>query len=357
MLLFSTWFGTFLEEEGKVVKSALFPKEAEALAKRMAQVEEGEILEEEREMARGLDSFSVTERRLEDLGGTFTSEPPPFLKAEDFGFTTSLLREAMISLGRRQMRRAVQPADHIIQGVRALDDLSHSQNLLMERLRDWYSLHFPELSRLVEPKEFPRLIAEHGRREEMPLEPVESAGGALEEGDEMAIRSLAEMTLDLFRRRASLEAYLEENMKLRAPNLTHLAGPVLGARLISQAGGLPELGRMPASTIQLLGAEKALFRHLREGAAPPKHGVLFQHPWVRQSPYWQRGAIARAFAGKLAIAARADAFTGRFVAEELKANLEETIHGIRKGRPRPKRKPRPRQTRQRGGRGSRRRRR
>jgi nucleolar protein 56 len=215
-------------------------------------------------------------------------------------------------------------------------------NLMMERLRDWYSLHFPELARMVDQGRFVELVAEYGKREAMPLETVESVGADLEPEDLKTIQRLGTLVRDLQQHRSSLEAYLEERMREVAPSIAHLIGPVLGARLISLAGGLEELARMPASTIQLLGAEKALFRHLRKGTKPPKHGVLFQHPWVHGAPYWQRGAIARALAGKLAIAARADAYTRRFVGEELKAHVEDLLEEIRRTRQKPPERPRKR---------------
>ncbi len=119
-------------------------------------------------------------------------------------------------------------------------------------------------------------------------------------------------------------------MKEVAPNITALVGPLLGARLLSLAGGLDELARLPASTIQVLGAEKALFRALRTGGKPPKHGVIFQYPDIHRSPRWQRGKIARALAAKLAIAAKVDAFTGRYIGDVLVQQLRKRIEEIKK---------------------------
>ena len=126
-----------------------------------------------------------------------------------------------------------------------------------------------------------------------------------------------------------------------APNIRGLVGPLLGARLISLAGGLSRLARLPASTIQVLGAEKALFRALRTGGRPPKHGVIFQYPAIHRSPRWQRGKIARALAAKLAIAARIDAFTGEYKADELKEELEKRIEEIKTLYAKPPKRPRP----------------
>jgi nucleolar protein 56 len=107
-----------------------------------------------------------------------------------------------------------------------------------------------------------------------------------------------------------------------------VAGATIGARLIAKAGGLDRLARLPASTVQVLGAEKALFRALRTGARPPKHGILFQHDAVHTAPKWQRGKIARALANKIAIAARIDFYRGTKEGG-LTATLEKRLDEIR----------------------------
>jgi len=113
-----------------------------------------------------------------------------------------------------------------------------------------------------------------------------------------------------------------------APNTRALVGSLLGARLIALAGTLNNLAKMPASTIQVLGAEKALFRSLRTGTRPPKHGIIFQHTIIHEAKSWQRGKVARVLAGKLAIAARIDAFSGKYMGDKLKADLEKRIKEI-----------------------------
>jgi nucleolar protein 56 len=193
----------------------------------------------------------------------------------------------------------------------------------------------------VDVGEFLDLVAQYGDRERMPA-PVESVGGEISEGDRTAIMEFAALSRDVVRRRHAMEAHLAVTMKELAPNLTHLAGPILAARLISLAGGLEPLARLPAGTVQTLGAERALFRHLKEGTRPPKHGVLFQHPWIHRAPRWQRGALSRIFAGKLAMAARADAYSKRFIGDMLKANVEKAMaEAKRKRSEAPPRRPAP----------------
>jgi nucleolar protein 56 len=135
--------------------------------------------------------------------------------------------------------------------------------------------------------------------------------------------------LALYDLRQSLEGYLDKTMEEVAPNMKALVGSLLGARLIAISGGLSNLARKPASTIQVLGAEKALFRSLKTGTPPPKHGLIFQHTLLHDAKRWQRGKIARAVAGKLAIAARTDAYGHRDISNQLKAGLDKRIDEIR----------------------------
>ncbi len=329
MLLVTTWFGTFLVDEGKVIEERLFPRDPEALADRLALVEGWKVLAEERELMAAHPEAFVTEPRLERAGAPMTSARAAFLRPEAFGYDRALLHDAMLRLARRQMRKAVGPDDHLHQAVGALDDLQETENVLLERLREWYGLHFPELAKTVDDREFVELIATHGAREAMPLDATESVGAPLGEPERRSVMEMASLLRDLDARRREVEAYVERSASSLAPNVTALAGPVLAARLVSLAGGVEPLARLPASTVQLLGAEKALFRHLREHTLPPKHGVLFLHPLVHRAPPWQRGAIARAFAGKIAIAARADAYTRRDISSSLRGSLETSLASIR----------------------------
>ena len=140
-------------------------------------------------------------------------------------------------------------------------------------------------------------------------------------------------------------------MEIVAPNISAILGSAVGARILAKAGSLKRLATMPASTIQVLGAEKALFRALKTGAQPPKHGLLFQHQLVHASPRWQRGKIARAVAAKAAIAARVDVYgAGRNDTLLEKLNIRVTEIGVKyKDQPeRPAFQPR-RQEERRGG--------
>jgi nucleolar protein 56 len=154
-------------------------------------------------------------------------------------------------------------------------------------------------------------------------------GGNMDASDLSVLQSFCGLMLELYKFRDSTEHYVEECLKSVAPNMTAIVGASLSARLMSIAGSLENLAKMPASTLQVLGAEKALFRSLKTGARPPKHGVIFQHTAIHQSPRWQRGKIARTLSGKLSIAARVDAFGGDFVGEKLRQSVDKKINEIK----------------------------
>jgi nucleolar protein 56 len=127
-----------------------------------------------------------------------------------------------------------------------------------------------------------------------------------------------------------MEKYLENLLKEFAPNFSAVAGPLLAARLINLAGGFDKLAKKPSSTIQLLGAEKALFRYLHGHGKSPKHGVLFTHNLIQQAPAKKRGKIARVIASKLSIAIKMDYYGKEDKSEELKKDLKQRIDKILK---------------------------
>jgi len=257
------------------------------------------------------------------------------------GVSLQMAREAVaVSAAKRDQ--------HAIQTVRSLEDLDKTLNLFAGRVREWYGLHFPEMDRLIESHDtYVRLVANLGKRSNFNEEAVvreglpkdktgslieaasRSMGADIGEEDLAWLRVFCNKTLDLFKLREQAEKYLEEIMKETAPNMSFLMGATLSAKLISLAGGLDRLAMMPASTLQVLGAEKALFRSLKTGARPPKHGIIFQYASIHQAPRWQRGKIARALSGKLSIAARIDAFKGEFRGEFLKNEVEKRVNEIR----------------------------
>ena len=247
--------------------------------------------------------------------------------AEDENEAMEKLREFAMQLSSSKVTEVSQsPDQHIIQAINTLDETDRIINSIGSRLREWYGLHFPELDNLIDSINGYSQIVLAGKRKNISKENFENAGfpeskvemlslvkeksrgGDITEKNLSIVQTLAKQILDLFELRKTIEEHIEEQMREEVPNISAILGTAVGARILAHAGSLKRLATMPASTIQILGAEKALFRSLKTGANPPKHGILFQHATVHAAPKWQRGKIARAVAGKAAIAARVDTY-------------------------------------------------
>jgi len=258
------------------------------------------------------------------------------------------IRQRSIERAEEAIREAGSRPDlHLVQAIQALDDADKFLNVTSTRAAEWYGLHFPELTQMVQDNvALCRMIISAGRRDgfttellrdrgltEKKVEAIlaardRSKGGEISDGDLARVKALSTISVDLSGERDKLNEYVEGAMKRIAPNVCEVAGATIGARLMAKAGGLDRLALMPASTIQILGAEKALFRALRTGARPPKHGILFQHDAVHTAPKWQRGKIARTIANKIAIAARVDYYRGSAEAS-IKVGLDRRLENIR----------------------------
>ncbi len=262
----------------------------------------------------------------------------------------SIKRAVTLEMSRILIRRAQSKRDQsIVQAINAIDEINKTVNNIVGRIKEWYGLYFPEINNIIRDNElYVKLVHDivyredynRDRLKDLGLKPDlidkleksanASVGAELADEDLEVIKKLAEEATRMYEARSELEKYVDNAMSEVAPNIKGLIGPTIGARLIALAGGLEKLAKMPSSTIQVLGAEKALFRALRFGSKPPKHGVIYQHVLVHTSPKWQRGKISRALAGKLSIAAKIDFFSGRDVSERLKKELEEKINLIKK---------------------------
>lgn len=361
-------------KESEIIGSVLFPKKPQKAAKILAKIEAGKFVDELSQLIdklakNGFDTFVFESPELAnavreklnvnvEVAKPFKAREMLRSNIEKFAVKTGFvkdtieletwMRDVALEITKLRVKGAVEKRDLIItQAIQTIDDLDKTINLFMSRVREWYGMHFPELDRLLDKHEtYARLVFKLGNKdnftderlekEDVPKSKAEkitksaetSMGADLSETDITQIQTLCKNVLELYQLRQTLESYLDTTMEDVTPNIKAIAGSLLGARLIALAGGLINLAKMPSSTIQVLGAEKALFRSLKTGTRPPKHGIIFQHTLLHEAKKWQRGKIARAMAGKLAIAARADAFGSRYIGEELKADLEKRIEEI-----------------------------
>jgi nucleolar protein 56 len=226
---------------------------------------------------------------------------------------------------KKKLAESVNEDDFIVQAITNVEELGKVCNALTKRLRDWFSLYLPEFEHSVADNEaFARLVVEKSRKEmlkELKLE--KTMGAELSKEDFEPMKSLAEQIGKLYDLRDKLEKYLEKVMERHCKNILAITGALIGAKLLKEAGSLKTLSEMPASKIQLLGAEEALFRHLKTGAKPPKHGHIVNHPLIAQAKGEDKGKVARALADKISIAAKVDYFKGKFVGDKLRQDLEK----------------------------------
>lgn len=360
------------DENEEIVASKIFPQKVRETSDKLYLIQKEKLTEEHEEiieelLKNGYEKFITGSNKLASHlkdkyeKAEFEVEfPNPANKklrrsirdiAEDLGIedVSKLLRDVNILMTREKLRREASERDKIvIETINTIDEFDKTINSLYGRIREWYGIHFPELERHIsEDDEYFRLISGLGNRKNFTEEKLlelniseevaeniqkdvkDSIGAEFDELDTEIIQSNVEKIRSLKGARKETAEYLDGLMEQVAPNMSTVVGSLIGARLISLAGGLDDLAKMPSSTIQVLGAEKALFKSLHKGTKPPKHGVIFQYPEIRGSPKSIRGKIARALAGKLTIAARVDAMSGKFVGDELKEEVEEKIESIK----------------------------
>lgn len=249
------------------------------------------------------------------------------------------IRERFIKKAKAGMKEAWGKGDAYLANVeKTLEAIDEVMNILGERLEDWYGLYFPELKiddkvkyasivlSINEKKNIDvgSLRAIAGKNAERIAEMGKRSSGA-DEFDLSGPKKLASEIVSLASLRSHYEKKIEEIAKEICPNATEIAGGRIVAMLIAHVGSLEKLSKLPASTIQVLGAEKALFKHLRSKGkvSPPKHGVLFLHQWISKAPKKVRGKLARTLAAKLAIAFKVDYAGGKFIGDKLKAQIDK----------------------------------
>jgi nucleolar protein 56 len=314
------------DEKGKLIDKVLFPKDPKKIV---------DAIEDDKKY-RELLTESLKKKGYKQIEESNEPGRIKFRKiAKDIGYSevqlNSLLADIGVEFTRRKIKKTVKKDKIIIQTISAIDELDKSINIFVARLREWYSLHYPELEREIDKHEkFVKLISEYGLRENIPDAKLgkitkESMGIELEEKDEELLKEYSTQLKELYKLREHLEKYTEKLMEEVAPNFSAIATPLLGARLIALEGSLSKLAKKPSSTLQLMGAEKALFRYLKGHGKSPKYGILYTHPEIQKVPMNKRGRIARILASKMAIAIKVDQYGSKDRTEKLKKEVDEKI--------------------------------
>ena len=275
---------------------------------------------------------------------------------------TGDMERAQLGLGhsysRSKVKFNVNRSDNmIIQAIALVDQLDKDINTFSMRVREWYSWHFPELVKLVnDNRTFAQLaivirdknslnderlreIASHLNDDESAAQRIIDAakvsmGQDISEADMQNVISFADRVVKLADYRIRLHKYLVDKMAVVAPNLAELIGEIVGARLISHAGSLTNLSKYPASTVQILGAEKALFRALKTKGNTPKYGLIYHSSFIGRAGQKNKGRISRFLANKVSIVSRIDNFTdtpSTKYGEVLKRQVEERLQFYESG--------------------------
>jgi len=320
-------FGVLVFKGGKVIEKILFSPMQAAEFYLNYEVKLKELLDELAK--RGIQikevkkSFWKEEIQLLDELGIFKGK-------QEF---RRFRRQFFVELCKLKMKAMPFEDKIIINLINGLDELNKVINIFLERIVELYGNFFPEAIHAAgDYEKIVRLVAIDPRREFVATQlklSLESMGSEFGEEDLRIIKVYAKRAVDLINLKNEITAHLEAKMNRIAPNLSKVATPLIGAKLVAAAGSLEALARLPASTIQLLGAEKALFRHLRKGAKPPKHGYILAHPLVKGAPLKDRGKIARTLASKIAIATKVDVYGKEDRSEIILKELQERIKRIK----------------------------
>ncbi|KAG2551874.1 nucleolar protein 56-like [Panicum virgatum] len=271
------------------------------------------------------------------------------------------LEKAQLGLGhsysRAKVKFNVNRVDNmVIQAIFLLDTLDKDINSFSMRVREWFSWHFPELVKIVNDnylyaklakfivnksdlaeKDIPALadiVGDEDKAKEIVEAAKASMGQDLSPVDLINVQQFAQRVMNLSEYRKNLYEYLVTKMNDIAPNLTSLIGEVVGARLISHAGSLSNLAKCPASTLQILGAEKALFRALKTRGNTPKYGLIFHSSFIGRASTKNKGRMARYLANKCSIASRIDCYSEASTSvfgQKLREQVEERLDFYDKG--------------------------
>jgi nucleolar protein 56 len=267
----------------------------------------------------------VTEEEIYEV---YTQKKEITGKKEDldkylYEFDKEKVKELTLKLTGKKLRESISEDQKIINIIALVKDLDKIINILTERLREFYGLYVPELAKEENILDLIKLgkekaLASYGIKE--------SVGTNFDEEDLNVLNLITKRLEDLIELRKNLLEYIDKKIKKLMPNFSYLATVKLAADFLEHSGSIEKLSKYPSSTIQVLGAEKALFLHLMKGTKPPKYGILYNHPLIKKLPYKQKGKAARALANKLSIAIKVDYNNlinkeNKFIADKLKEEL------------------------------------
>jgi len=349
--IITTLIGCFgVSESNKILSFKSFPKDVSKAAEKL-KLSNFEIIEEEKQLMqdlwkKGYKDFVFCVRKKDVKHAEPNNPSEQFIKdslrklaieknvVKNQVEFNQLLTKINLEMAKIEIKKTIERDSLIINAVDAIEEIDKFVNIFAERLREWYGLHFPEMDRVFDSHEsYAKIVAKFGSRAniedpELNHFKEKSMGIDLNENDVKTIQLLARQISELYKLREELSKYVDETLREVAPNLRELAGSMLAAKLIAKAGSLEKLAKSPSSTLQLMGAEKALFRFLHGKGKSPRFGLIFNHPSVHGAPEKLKGRIARVLASKLSIAVKMDYYSKEYKADKLKQDLQERIKEI-----------------------------
>ncbi len=369
-----------INDAGNILNFRNFDDDIQKAVTFYKSIEQGKIVDEyiqflEELHSSGFNEFIFDNKSLEVLTAKFTGYRTKFLSKslefKDFRFSLEKQLNAIgINLSEVEVLQKFKTIQEeltkfkitqigerediiIIQIIESLDIIKKSISLFSSRMREWYGLHFPELTdKLIEDNiVLAKIISKLGTRDNYSFDKLHDnfefnekrihklltlASNSMGSDIDLTIlQGYTNQILNLDNYRVELESYLDSLIEKVTPNLRSIVGSLVSAKLISKAGSLKKLAFMPASRIQLLGAEKALYRFLKTGEKRPKHGLIFQWNQIRSAKPYHRGKIARMISGKIGLASKLDYFNGEFIGDKLLEEIESKIKEIEKKYPKP----------------------
>lgn len=292
--LWKNILGVFILDSGEVVEKILFSKDPKEVASKLS-----EECKEEKELK---GKFEGLNYKKPDLTLSKISEKFNVFESQEelFKFVRDVSRE----FSEIKIEESEGKDKELIEEVKSLDELKEVENKLKERFDSWKNIYNTK-------KDFVEFLNKSCED----LENLKEFEGILDD-----VKELQE----------NLEGHIEDRSREVAPNLSELLGPLLTGRILSLAGSLEKLSKMPSSTVQVLGAEKALFRYMKGEGTAPKHGIIFLHPLVNQAPNDERGKIARTLANKISIAARLDFYGNKYKGDKLRQEVKDKFEEVKK---------------------------
>nr|AIE93534.1 ribosomal biogenesis protein (NOP56) [uncultured marine group II/III euryarchaeote AD1000_38_E02] len=333
MLLSWDWrLARVFDDAGEVVDESIWNagRKPATVASRLSLLSKGRKTDEARRLSERFPD--AIETSVHELASGWW----PQLSDEEAEF----LQEATLVIAQAGVAAASSDPDRRLEHlVRAGDEMRASWTTLEARVIEWAGLFLPEIDLDGQRDVIPIEIAQADTLENAAdaLHTISSPTG-ISDAEWAALSQWAKGVVEVEDRLKTIESAIREVALEHLPSTSALIGPLLAARMSTTAHGRERLARLPSGTVQVLGAETSFFLHLRDGIPVPKHGHLFQHPWVSRSPRWVRGKIARMLSGKVSIAARLDAFNGQPWGESEVAEIEQKVAEIRQRHPKPTRR-------------------